>query len=109
MKLDENRTINETTMTNPSGLLKSGKVENPTVCARKERSRMLWLFPVLSRIPPQNGESAMVSTAGMSETREISKYDACKERRWMGRNAQIIPVGPKARAVETWTVNRSFI
>src|SRR6266487_3684140 len=93
MKLDENRPINETTMTNPSGLLKSGKVENPTASARKERSRMLWLFPVLSRIPPQNGESAMVSTAGTSGTSEMSKYDACKNGGWWGGTPQIFLLG----------------
>src|SRR5438093_12944140 len=103
MKLDENRPINETTMTNPSGLLKSGKVENPTVGARKERSRMLWLFPVLSRIPPQNGEGAMVSTAGMSEYRENSKYDAWKERRWEEWYCRTNPSAAKARGGEALT------
>ena len=81
MKLDENRPIKETMMTNSSGLLKNGKAENPTACARKEMSRILSPLPVLSRIPPQKGESAIVSIAGMRETSEMRKYDAPRDLR----------------------------
>lgn len=48
----------------------------------------------------------MVSSAGMNETREISEKDAPSERSCIGRNAQIIPVGPKARAVDKLTAIR---
>ena len=63
-------------------------------------------FPVESRIPPQTGERAIVSMAGMKGIREISEKDAPSERSWIGRNAQIIPVGPKARAVDSLTAIR---
>ena len=48
----------------------------------------------------------MVSMAGRKETREISEKDAPSDRSWIGRKAQIIPVGPKAKAVDTLTAIR---
>jgi hypothetical protein len=48
----------------------------------------------------------MVSMAGVNATREMSVKDAPSERSWIGRNAQIIPVGPKARAVDSLTAIR---
>ena len=48
----------------------------------------------------------MVSIAGRNETKEISEKDAPSERSWIGRKAQIIPVGPKARAVDSLTAIR---
>ncbi len=81
MKLDENRPTRETTMTNSSGLVKSGKIANPPVCARKERRRIFLPFPVLSRIPPQSGESTIVSIAGTSASNEMRKKVACKSLR----------------------------
>ena len=48
----------------------------------------------------------IVSMAGMKATREMSEKDAPTERSWIGRNAQIIPVGPKARAVDSLTAIR---
>jgi hypothetical protein len=42
----------------------------------------------------------------MNETRAISEKDAPSERSWIGRKAQIIPVGPKARAVDSLTAIR---
>ena len=44
--------------------------------------------------------------AGMNTTREMSENDAPIERSWIGKNAQSIPVGPKARAVESLTAIR---
>src|SRR6266571_7375212 len=46
-------------------------------------------------------ESPIVSIAGMREISAMRRYEALSERSWIGRNAQIIPVGPNARAVET--------
>ena len=63
-------------------------------------------MPVESRMPPQTGERKMVSRAGMKETREIREKDAPSERSCIGRKAQIIPVGPKARAVDKLTAIR---
>ena len=51
----------------------------------------------------------MVSTAGMNGTSEISEKDAPRERNWIGRKAQIIPVGANARAVERLTEARWFV
>ena len=48
----------------------------------------------------------MLSIAGMKGTREISEKDAPRERSCIGRKAQIIPVGPKARAVDMLTAVR---
>lgn len=48
----------------------------------------------------------MVSMAGMNETREMSENEAPSERSWIGRNAQMIPVGPNARAVDRLTAIR---
>ena len=42
----------------------------------------------------------------MKETREISENDAPRERSWTGRKAQMIPVGPNARAVDRLTAIR---
>src|SRR3989441_12490146 len=42
----------------------------------------------------------------MNETREISEKDAPRERSWIGRKAQIIPIGPNARAVDSLTAIR---
>jgi hypothetical protein len=71
-----------------------------------ERARIFVPFPVESRIPPQIGERAIVSMAGMNDTRAISEKDAPSERSWIGRKAQIIPVGPNARAVDSLTAIR---
>jgi hypothetical protein len=43
----------------------------------------------------------MVSIAGISETSAMRRYEAPSERRWIGRNAQTIPIGPNARTVES--------
>src|SRR2546428_13178991 len=101
MKLDEKSPIRDTTRIYSSGLCRNGKTENPTACARSETSRIFFPLPVLSRMPPQAGESPIVSIDGMSETSAMSKYEEPSDRRWIGRNAQIIPMGPNARAVET--------
>jgi hypothetical protein len=101
MKLEENRPISATTNTNCAGSLRNGKRVNPAPWTRKEKARILVPFPVRSRIPPQTGERTIVSTAGMNETREISEKDAPSERSWIGRKAQIIPIGPNARAVDS--------
>src|SRR2546426_1413728 len=106
MKLDENRPISATTNTNCAGSLRNGNSVNPTAWTRNDRARILVPFPVLSRIPPQTGERTMVSIAGRKETREISEKDAPSERSWIGRKAQIIPVGPNARAVDNLTAIR---
>jgi len=52
-------------------------------------------------MPPHAGERPIVSIAGIRETSAMRRYEAWSERRWIGRNAQIIPVGPNAREVET--------
>jgi hypothetical protein len=44
--------------------------------------------------------------AGMKDTREISEKDAPSDRSSMGKKAQIIPVGPKASAVDSLTAIR---
>ena len=103
MKLEENRPVSATTNTNCAGSRRNGKTVNPMAWTRNERARILVPFPVLSRIPPQTGERTIVSIAGRNETNEISEKDAPSERNWMGRKAQIIPVGPKARAVDSLT------
>jgi hypothetical protein len=106
MKLEENSPISATTNTNCAGSFRNGKRENPTACTRNDRTRILVPFPVESRIPPQTGERTIVSTAGINETREISENDAPRERSWIGRKAQIIPIGPNARAVDSLTAIR---
>src|SRR2546422_1903683 len=106
MKLEENRPISATTNTNCAGSLRNGKREKPTACTRNDKTRILVPFPVESRIPPQTGERTIVSTAGMNETREIRENDAPRERSWIGRKAQIIPIGPNARAVDSLTAIR---
>jgi hypothetical protein len=106
MKLEENSPISATTNTNCAGSWRNGNRENPTASARKDRIRIRAPFPVESRTPPQTGERTMVSIAGMNETREISEKDAPSERSWIGRNAQMIPVGPNARAVDRLTAIR---
>jgi hypothetical protein len=106
MKLEENKPISATTNTNCAGSRRNGKRENPAACTRNESARILVPFPVESRIPPQTGERTIVSMAGMKATREMSEKDAPSERNWIGRNAQIIPVGPKARAVDSLTAIR---
>src|SRR5712664_885212 len=103
MKLDENRPISATTNTNCAGSRRNGKTVNPTAWTRNERARILVPFPVESRIPPQTGERTIVSIAGRNETKEISEKVAPSERSWIGRKAQMIPVGPKARAVDNLT------
>jgi hypothetical protein len=103
MKLEENRPISATTNTNCAGSRKNGKRVNPTAWTMNDRARIFVPFPVLSRIPPQTGERTIVSIAGRNETKEISEKDAPSERSWIGRKAQIIPVGPKARAVDSLT------
>jgi len=92
--------------TNCAGSFRKGKRENPTAWTTNERARILVPFPVESRIPPQTGERTIVSMAGMNATSEMSEKDAPSERSWIGRNAQIIPVGPKARAVDSLTAIR---
>src|SRR2546428_3053105 len=106
MKLEENKPISATTNTNCAGSLRNGKRVNPTACTRNDRARNLVPLPVLSRIPPQTGERTIVSIAGRNETKGISENDAPSDRSWIGRNAQIIPVGPKARAVDNLTAIR---
>jgi hypothetical protein len=106
MKLEENRPISATTNTNCAGSLRNGNRENPRACTKNDRTRILVPFPVESRIPPQTGERTIISTAGINETREISENDAPSERSWIGRKAQIIPIGPKARAVDSLTAIR---
>src|SRR2546425_4932195 len=101
MKLEEKSHKRHQQKIYSSELCRNGKPENPTACARSETSRILFPLPVLSRMPPQAGESPIVSIAGMSETSAMSRYEAPSDRRWIGRNAQIIPMGPNARAVET--------
>src|SRR5216683_6021735 len=103
MKLEENSPISATTNTNCAGSFRNGKRENPTAWTRNDRARILVPFPVESRIPPQTGERTIVSIAGRNETKEISEKDAPSERSWIGRKAQIIPIGPKARAVDNLT------
>ena len=63
-------------------------------------------MPVESKIPPQTGERKIVSSAGMNDTREISEKEAPRDRNCTGRKAQMIPVGPKARAVDKLTAIR---
>lgn len=58
------------------------------------------LLRVESSSPPQRGERTIVSRAGRSKVREMRENDAPSERRWIGRKAQTIPTGAKARAVE---------
>ncbi len=106
MKLEEKRPISATTNTNCAGFCKNGKRVNPTAWTRNDRARILVPFPVLSRMPPQTGERTMVSIAGRKETKEIREKDAPSERSWIGRKAQIIPVGPNARAVDNLTAIR---
>ena len=106
MKLEENRLISATTNTNCAGSRRNGKRVNPTAWTRNDRARILVPFPVLSRIPPQTGERTIVSIAGRNETKEISEKDAPSDRSWIGRKAQIIPVGPNARAVDNLTAIR---
>jgi hypothetical protein len=101
MKLEENRPINDTIMTKPTALVSMGRTEKPIACAKKDESKILLLFPVLSSIPPQTGERIIVSIAGMSERSEMRRYEAFNDLKCIGRNAQVIPVGPKARAVES--------
>ncbi len=48
----------------------------------------------------------IVSIAGMRDSSDIRRKDELRERRWIGRKAQDMPTGPKARAVERWTENR---
>src|SRR5207244_11854978 len=100
-KLEEKSLIKYMTITNSSGLSRNGKTENPTPCASREISRILFPLPVLSRMPPQVGESPIVAIAGMREISAMRRYEALSERSWIGRNAQIIPVGANASAVET--------
>jgi len=95
--------------TNCAGSLRNGKRENPIAWTRKEAARIRAPLPVRSRTPPQTGERMIVSTAGMNGTREISEYDAPRERSCIGRNAQMMPVGPKARAVERLIAIRWFV
>src|SRR3989449_10751180 len=106
MKLEEKRPISATTNTNCAGSRRNGNRVNPTPWTRTDRARILVPLPVLSRKPPQTGERTMVSIAGRKETREISEKDAPSDRSWIGRKAQIIPVGPKAKAVDTLTAIR---
>ena len=106
MKLEENRPISATTNTNCAGSLRNGNRVNPTPWTRNDRARILVPFPVLSRMPPQTGERTIVSIAGRNETKEISEKDAPSDRSWIGRKAQIIPVGPNARAVDNLTAIR---
>lgn len=106
MKLEEKRPISATTNTNCAGSRRNGKRVNPAACTRNEIASILVPLPVESRIPPQTGERAIVSTAGMNDTRAISEKDAPSERSCIGRNAQIIPVGPKASAVDSLTAIR---
>src|SRR3989442_14447756 len=106
MKLEENKPISATMNTNCAGSFRKGKRETPTAWTTNERARILVPFPVESRIPPQTGERTIVSMAGMNATSEMSEKDAPSERSWIGRNAQIIPVGPKARAVDSLTAIR---
>jgi hypothetical protein len=103
MKLEENRPISATTNTNCAGSLRNGKRVNPAAWTRNDRARILVPFPVESRIPPQTGERTIVSIAGRNETKEISEKDAPSECNWIGRKAQMIPIGPKARAVDNLT------
>src|SRR2546427_5135881 len=103
MKLEENSPISATTNTNCAGSLRNGKRENPTACTRNDRTRILVPFPVESRIPPQTWERTIVSIAGRNETKEISEKEAPSERSWIGRKAQNIPIGPKARTVDNLT------
>jgi hypothetical protein len=103
MKLEENRPISATTNTNCAGSLRNGKRVNPAAWTRNDRTRILVPLPVESRIPPQTGERTIVSIAGRNETKEISEKDAPSERSWIGRKAQMIPIGPKARAVDSLT------
>jgi hypothetical protein len=103
MKLDENKPISATRNTNCPGSLRNGKREKPTAWTRKARARILVPLPVESRTPPQTGERTIVSTAGMNGTSEISEKDAPSERSWIGKKAQIIPVGPKAKAIDSPT------
>ena len=106
MKLEEKRPISATANTNCAGSRRNGKRVNPTAWTRNATVRILVPFPVESRSPPQTGDRAIVSMAGMNDTRAISEKDAPSERRWIGRKAQIIPVGPKARAVDSLTAIR---
>jgi hypothetical protein len=106
MKLDEKSPISAITNTNCTGFCRNGNVVNPSAWAENERTRILPPFPEESRIPPQTGERTIVSMAGMNETREMSENEAPSERSWIGRNAQMIPVGPNARAVDRLTATR---
>src|SRR5947208_13649761 len=108
MKLEEKSPIRDTTRTNSSGLFRNGKTENPIPCARREMTRILFPLPVLSRMPPQAGESPIVSIAGMREISAMRRYEALSERRWIGRNGLIIPVEPNAEALDTYTGIRVY-
>src|SRR5438552_18845148 len=101
MKLDEKSPIKDTTRTNSSGLFRDGKSENPIPCARREMSRILFPLPVLARIPPQAGDSPILSMARLRETSAKRRYDAPRERRSVGRIHQIISVGANQREVAT--------
>ncbi len=72
MKLAVKTPVRETTITNSSGVVRKGKVENPTTSAKIETRMICCPFPVRSRSPPHSGENRMVSMAGIRETREIS-------------------------------------
>src|SRR5207253_10656001 len=93
IKLEEKSPIKDTARTNSSGLSRNGKTENPTPCASREISRILFPLPVLSRMPPQAGERPIVSIAGIRETRAMRRYEAWSERRWIGKNARLFPSG----------------
>jgi hypothetical protein len=109
MKLEEKSPISATTNTNCTGLSRNGSVVNPSAWAENDRIRIRPPFPEESRIPPQTGERMMVSSAGMNETREIRENEAPRERSCIGRNAQMIPVGPNARAVDRLTAIRCSV
>ena len=55
-------------------------------------------LPIESDNPPQAGDRSIVSSAGSGEMSEMRKKEAPSDLRRIGRKAQIIPVGPKARA-----------
>jgi hypothetical protein len=108
MKLAEKTPIAETTITNSIGLFRKGNRENPSASARIEIVRILLALPVLSSKPPHNGDSIIVSTAGIRETVPISEYDAPSDLKCIGRKVQIIPIGPNARPVDICTPNLCF-
>ena len=72
MKLAVKIPVRETTITNSSGVLRKGNVENPVASARIAIRMICRPLPVLSRSPPHSGENRIVSRAGMRETREIN-------------------------------------